>query len=72
MRMIEGTVLDGRVVVDHHLPEGASVTVLIEEETVAVLHPEDEAELAARIAAAERGEVIDYTDVDDMIRDLCR
>jgi hypothetical protein len=72
MRMLEGTVLDGRVVVDDHLPEGATVTVLLEEEALAVLSPEDEAELAARIAAVERGEVIEYTDIDHMIRDLCR
>jgi hypothetical protein len=69
--MIEGTVLDGRVVVEHHLPEGATVTVLLEDETAVVLSPEDEAELTARIAAAERGEVIEYTDIDLMIRDLC-
>jgi hypothetical protein len=72
MRMIEGTVQGGRVVVDHDLPEGATVTVLLEEETVAVLSPEDEAELADRIAAAERGEIIEYNDMDQMIRDLCR
>jgi hypothetical protein len=72
MRMIPGTVLEGRVVIDDPLPEGATVTVLLEEQTVAVLRPEDEAELADRIAAADRGEVIEYDDVDQMLRDIWR
>jgi hypothetical protein len=70
--MIPGTVLEGRVVIDDPLPEGATVTVLLEEQTVAVLRPEDEAELADRIAAADRGEVIEYDDVDQMLRDIWR
>lgn len=72
MRMIPGTVLEGRVVIDAPLPEGTTVTVLLEEQAVAVLRPEDEAELADRIAAADRGEVIEYDDVDQMLRDIWR
>lgn len=72
MRMLEGTVQGGRVVVDHDLPEGATVTVLLEDEHAAALRPEDEPELAARITAAQHGEVVEYADVDEMIRDLCR
>jgi hypothetical protein len=72
MRMIQGTVLEGRVVLDDPLPEGSTVTVLLEEQTVAVLSPEDAAELADRIAAADRGDVIEYDVVDQMLRDILR
>jgi hypothetical protein len=72
MRMVHGKVLDGRVVVDGDLPEGARVTVVIEDNAAVELNPEDEAELAERLAAAQRGETIEYSSIDDMLRDVCQ
>lgn len=70
--MMHGTVCEGRVVIDDPLPEGASVTVLLEEQAAAVLSLQEETELAERIAAADRGEVIEYDNVDQMLQDLWR
>jgi hypothetical protein len=71
--MVHGKVLDGRVVVDDDdLPEGVRVTVVIEEDVAIELSPEDEAELAERLAAVQRGEVIEYSGIDDMLRDVCQ
>jgi hypothetical protein len=69
--MVHGKVLDGRVVVDGDLPEGARVTVVIEEDAAVELSPEDEAELAERLAAAQRSETIEYSSIDAMLRDVC-
>ncbi|HVG87232.1 MAG TPA: hypothetical protein VM820_22105 [Vicinamibacterales bacterium] len=56
-------VKDGVIVVDDlDLPEGATVTVFVEDpaDDYAELTPEEEAELEASIAEADRGEGVDW------------
>lgn len=42
------------------------------DEAPAALSREDEDELIARFAAADRGEVVAYDSIDSMIHDLCQ
>ena len=58
--------------VDDELPEGAQVTVVLDDQEAVELEPKEVAELVEQLAAAQRGEVVEYRDVDDMIRDLCQ
>ncbi len=69
MRIISGTVCDGRVVVDGEpLPEGLRVTVLSTDakETFRVT-AEEKRMLLESIAQADRGELVD---ADDLLREL--
>lgn len=69
MRIIPGTVLDGRIVVEGEaLREGEKVTILAREgsETFAV-SPEEKRRLLESIAQANRGE---FVDSDDLLREL--
>jgi len=73
MRIIQGKVLDGHVVLDHELPDGLSVAVLVSDDAndVAVLTADEERELAERVAEIERGEFTVYQRPEDVILDLC-
>ena len=56
--VIAGKVVNGRIEIDDvELPEGAEVTVYIEEDLVE-LTPEEEAEINAALDEEERGEFI--------------
>ena len=69
MKIIPGTVLDGRIVVEGEvLREGEKVTILAREgnETFAV-SPEEKRRLLESIAQANRGE---FVDSDDLLREL--
>ena len=69
MRIITGTVRDGRIVVeDKSLREGEKVTVLAQEgaETFTV-SPEEKRFLLESIAQAKRGE---FVDTDELMREL--
>ncbi len=72
MRMLSGKVLNGSIVVDDELPEGAQVTIVLDDQDAAELAPEEAAELAEQLAAAQRGDVVEYRDIDDIIRDVCQ
>lgn len=70
MQLVTGTVVDGKIVLDGAtLPEGTVVTVLARasDETFA-LPPELEAELAASIVEAERGETITAGELLERLR----
>lgn len=69
MQLATGTVVDGKVVVEGGLPEGAIVTILAREadETFEV-PPELETELLESIAQAERGETISANEVLESLR----
>jgi hypothetical protein len=68
MRITQGKVVDGRVVVDgESLNDGASVTVLVPDETTFTLSQEDEAALLEAITEADRGDLLD---ADVVLRDL--
>lgn len=71
MKVVTGTVIDGRVVVEgESLAEGTKVTVVLrEEEEFFDLTPEDEAELLVSIAEIERGE---YITADELLKRLHR
>ena len=64
MRVASGTVVAGKVVIDGEpLPEGATVTVVAPERDEAFeLNAEEEQELLAAIAEADRGEFVDAED----------
>ena len=68
MQITSGKVVNGRVVVDAELPEGADVTLITttDEETFEV-SPELEAILLESIAQGERGEVIS---AEELLREL--
>ncbi len=71
MKIITGTVLDGRIVVEgESLPEGEKVTILAREgnETF-VVSPEEKRLLLESIGQADRGE---FADEDELFRDLDR
>ena len=70
MQLATGTVVDGKIVLEGAtLPEGTVVTVLARDshETFE-LPPELEAELAASIAEADRGETISAAELFDRLR----
>ncbi|MDQ3280162.1 MAG: hypothetical protein M3Q69_01975 [Acidobacteriota bacterium] len=59
MQIASGKIVNGRVVVDAELPEGADVTLIaMEGEETFEVSPELEAILLESIAQAERGETI--------------
>jgi len=60
MRVASGRIIDGRVELeDAHLPEGASVTVLLpEDEQTFEADPETERMLLESIAQSERGQTV--------------
>lgn len=68
MQIASGKVVNGRVVVDAELPEGADVTLITttDEETFEV-SPELEALILESIAQGERGEVIS---AEELLREL--
>jgi predicted transcriptional regulator len=65
MRVAKGKVVAGKVVVEGApLEEGAAVTVLAPEDAETFeLGPAEEAELLAAIADAERGDLVEGSDV---------
>ena len=64
MRITQGTVVGGRIIVEGEpLHEGAKVTVLFPEERSFKLSPTDEAALLSAIAEADSGEASDAEDV---------
>jgi hypothetical protein len=64
MRITKGKVVNGNIVVEGEpLDEGAVVTVLVSDEHVFTLSPEEEATLLESIAQADRGELIDAPEV---------
>ena len=70
MQLATGTVIDGKVVLDGAtLPEGTVVTVLAREsEETFDLPSELEAELAASIAEADRGETVTAEELFERLR----
>lgn len=69
MKIITGTVHDGRIVVEGEaLPEGEKVTILTREgnETF-VVSPEEKRQLLQSIGQADRGE---FVDEDELLREL--
>ncbi len=70
MRITQGKVVDGRVVVEGEpLSEGSTVTVLVPEERTFTLGEQDEAALLEAIAQADRGELLvvcnnDFTSIN--------
>ncbi|MFN2441418.1 MAG: hypothetical protein ABR517_01920 [Thermoanaerobaculia bacterium] len=69
MRIMSGTVHDGRIVVeDAQLAEGEKVTVLTREGTETFrVSPEQKRELLESIGQAKRGE---FVEADDLLREL--
>ncbi len=68
MRIAAGRVIDGRVVYEGELPEGAEVTLLAHEaEETFDVTPELKAVLLQSIAECERGETIS---ADEFIREM--
>jgi len=64
MRITKGKVINGNIVVEGEpLDEGSVVTVLVSDEHVFTLSPEEEAILLQSIAEADRGELVDAQDV---------
>ena len=64
MRITKGKVVNGNIVVEGEpLDEGAVVTVLVSDEHVFTLSPDEEAILLESIAQADRGEFIDASEV---------
>ena len=70
MQLATGTVVDGKIVLEGAtLPEGTVVTVLARDsDETFELPPELEAELAASIAEADRGETISAAELFDRLR----
>ena len=68
MQITSGKIINGRVVVEAELPEGADVTLIAldREETFAV-SPELEALILESIAQGQRGEVVS---ADDLLAEL--
>lgn len=69
MNAVRGRVREGRVELEGDLPEGAEVVVLAtnREEPYELAEPEI-AELEARMAAADRGDVVPAADVIQKLR----
>ena len=68
MQIASGKVVNGRVVVDAELPEGADVTLIaLDGEETFEVGPELEAILLESIAQGERGETIS---AEDLLREL--
>jgi hypothetical protein len=64
MRITKGKVVNGSIVVEGEpLDEGSVVTVLVSDENVFTLSPAEEAILLESIAEANRGELIDASDL---------
>ena len=64
MRITKGKVVNGSIVVEGEpLEEGTVVTVLVSDEHVFTLSPEEETTLLESIAGADRGELSDAQDV---------
>ena len=64
MRITKGKVVNGSIVVEGEpLDEGAVVTVLVSDERVFTLSPDEEAILLESIAEADRGALIDAEDL---------
>jgi hypothetical protein len=64
MRITKGKVVNGNIVVEGEpLDEGTVVTVLVSDERVFTLSPEEESTLLESIAEADRGELVDAEDV---------
>jgi hypothetical protein len=64
MRITKGKVVNGSIIVDGEtLEEGSFVTVLVTDESVFTLSPEEESVLLESIAEADRGQLIDGQDV---------
>jgi len=72
VRTLSGKIQAGHVVVDaaDDLPEGAAVTVVVHEHETFDLDAESLAEIERRIEAANRGDVLEYDDLDELKRDL--
>lgn len=70
MQLATGTVIDGKIVLEGAtLPEGTVVTVLARDtDETFELPPELEAELAASIAEADRGETITAVELFERLR----
>ena len=70
MRIVSGKVIDGKVVVEGvPLDEGSTVTVLAREDDETFdVSDEDEAELLASIAQADRGDVVPAATVLERLR----
>ncbi len=69
MKLVQGKVIDGAVVVDgEKLEEGALVTVLMRDEDEVALSPEDEDELAAARDEIARGEFLTAIELFDLLR----
>jgi hypothetical protein len=68
MQIASGKVVNGRVVVDGELPEGAEVTLLaLDGEETFVVDAELEAVLLESIAQGQRGETVP---AEDLLREL--
>ena len=68
MQIASGKVIDGRVVVDAELPEGADITlVALDGEETFEVSPELEATLLESLAQARRGEVIS---AEELLKEL--
>ncbi len=67
MRITSGRVIDGRVVYEGELPEGAAVTLLAEDEETFEVSAELKAVLLESIAQCERGETIS---AEDLLREM--
>lgn len=64
MRISRGTVVDGRIVIEGEpLREGARVTVLLADEPGFSLSSDDEAALLVALGEADRGELLDSSEV---------
>ncbi len=69
MQIASGKVVNGRVVVDAELPEGADVTLIaLDGEESFEVSPELEAILLESIAQGERGETISAEELLDELR----
>lgn len=63
MQITSGKVVNGRVVIDAELPEGADVTLIALDEETFEVSPELEAVLLESIAQGTRGETIRAEDL---------
>ncbi len=71
MRIVPGEIFAGQVVrEDERLDEGDKVHVLADDDELTTLTPEEEAELAERIAAMDRGEFAEYESAETFLRVL--
>lgn len=64
MRITQGKVVDGQVIVEGDpLNEGSTVTILVSDETTFTLHSEDEVALLQAIAEADQNDLNSGEDV---------